>query len=65
MSCEFFRLDPVLIRRLGHSSLAAHWERFRQHAPQATCGRLTDQIVCVSSQSRDAFRKILESQRIH
>jgi Family of unknown function (DUF6311) len=43
----------------------AHWERFRQYAPQATCGRLTSQIVCVSSQSHEAFRQVLERQRMH
>jgi hypothetical protein len=43
----------------------AHWERFRGYAPQATCGRLTSQIVCVSSQSHAAFRQTLESRGMH
>jgi Family of unknown function (DUF6311) len=42
----------------------AHWEWFRTHALQATCGRLENQIACVSSPPSDILRKILERQRL-
>jgi hypothetical protein len=41
-----------------------YWDLLSAHIPQISCGQLSGNIVCISSQNHDAFRDFLEQQKI-